>query len=175
MYYIIDCEIPVSEGGGILMEIHNYFRVGKIRLWRRGQPFKYEVPAPILIDCEPFHSYKGPPMELFDVGIPLMSARLARVLTETGVNNIDFYEAILKNTETGETYNYKAYNVIGLVAADVIFNKLVVDEDKTHGLLMFRLAENINALMVHKEVRDRILSSGIDTLTFKKTEDWVQL
>jgi len=131
-------------------------------------------------------------MEYLDLGIPIMSERLSAALLASGVDNIDFYDAILTNSSTGETYQYKAFNIIGKIAmadlaasdyigydqklvANVGFKNLVVDEAKAKNLLMFRLAENINAVMIHEKVRKYLLNAGIDTLTFIEPENWVQI
>jgi|GEM_PF-1344634 len=73
--------------------------------------------------------------------------------------------------------NYKAVNVLGLVAAadleksradvsdgiaaiDVDFDELVLDEKKTGNIKMFRLAESTNAILVHESLRDMLLERG---------------
>lgn len=73
--------------------------------------------------------------------------------------------------------NYKAVNILGLVAAanmnkseamvhdgipliDVDFDSLVIDEKKTLGIKMFRLAESANAILVHESLRDALLKKG---------------
>ena len=73
--------------------------------------------------------------------------------------------------------NYKAVNVLGLVAAadmeksiatvhdgipliDVDFDELVIDETKTKGIKMFRLAESTNAILIHESVRDMLIEKG---------------
>lgn len=196
MYYVMDCDMLVDEDGEALMEIHNSFRAGTVRSWRGGRLIDSEraatIPDPIEVDFDPLGGYRGPPLELVDDGIPLMTARLAAALQAAGVDNVRFYPAVLRNTETQERFEYKAFNVAGVVAAadlkqsewsshdgilaaDVSFETLVIDESKTHGAKMFRLAENINALLVDESVRDHILKSGIDTLKFIPPEDWMQL
>ena len=193
MYYILDCEIPENENGEALMKIHNSFKIGGVRrIWRDGKEFKLEksdIPQPIMIDFDTFRGYKGPPIELEDLGIPLMSVRLAETLTEAGVDNIYFYKAILKDTTTGEEYDYRAYKLIGRVAAvdlgksnwksydnqpvsDTSFKSLALDADKAEAsvLLMFRLEENINAWMIHEKVRDHLVAKSFDTLKFIKPE-----
>src|SRR5262249_10938731 len=150
------------------------------------------IPNPIEIAFEPLRGYQGSPLELLDVGIPIMSTRWADALREAGVDNVSFYPALLSNTITGDRFDYQAFNVVGVVAAadlqrsewswydtvpvaDVSFENLVLDEAKAHHLQMFRLAENINALLVHETVRDHVLKSGIDTLKFIAPEDWMHL
>jgi len=194
MYYVLRCPPFVNEKGEALLEIHNCFRAGNVRNWGDGKAPKSdtEVPTPLDIEFEAFRGYAGSPRELVDVCIPIMSARLASALKEAGVDNVVFYPARLKNKATGQVYDYFAFKVVGLVAAadmsksqwssydgttvgDTSFTTLVLDENKAGGLLMFRLAENFSALVVHERVRDRVFASGIDTLLFVKPEDWVHL
>ncbi|NOY62395.1 MAG: hypothetical protein GXP10_04440 [Gammaproteobacteria bacterium] len=192
MYKILDCKFAETNSGEALFEVHNHFRVGNIRLWEAGRKHKTVVPEPIHIEFEPLRGYQGLPMEYLDLGIPIMSERLSAALLASGVDNIDFYDAILTNSSTGETYQYKAFNIIGKIAmadlaasdyigydqklvANVGFKNLVVDEAKAKNLLMFRLAENINAVMIHEKVRKYLLNAGIDTLTFIEPENWVQI
>lgn len=194
MYYILDCEEPLSEDDEApLMDIRNCFRIKGVWSWKSGQPLERDkIPNPIEIEFKPLHGYKGPPVELLDVGVPIMTERLAQALVASGVDNIEFFDVVLKNVSTGATYPYKAYNIVGLVAAtdleksqwesydgnpvaDVSFDTLVLDDAKAKGFLLFRLAENVNAIVVHESVQKQICSRGIDTLTFINPEDWVQL
>lgn len=195
MYFIMGCQRLTTEDGEALLEIHNDIEVGNVWYWRDGKPLEPDeenVPTPIVIDFDPFRGYQGPPEELFDVGVPLMSARLAEAITEAGVTNVRFFKTTLRNTVSGKTYAYQTFKVVGLVAAadlakstwssydghlfaDVSFEGLTLDKTKIPDLLMFRLAENLNGLLVHKKVRDHILAKGIDTLKFIKPKDWVHV
>lgn len=194
MYYVLDCEFPLNENGEALVEVHNSFKVGKVRNWRNGQRLKpgIVVPTPIEIEFERHRGYAGQPPELIDSGVPVMTTRLADALQESGVDNIDFFPAILSEKSTGEKFDYKAYKVVGLVSAadmgksdwssydnrpviDVSFDGIEIDLKKTGGLLLFRLAENINALLVHQHIKDLVEKKGIDTLQFLDPTEWVQI
>lgn len=192
MYKIIECELPLTKNGEALIEVNNTFRVGSARNWKGGRKHKAQIPQPIRIDFEPFRDYPGPPMEYLDQGIPIMSRRLSVALQEAGVNNIDFYDVILRNSNTKEEYQYKAFNIIGKIAiadlasseyinhdgkllGDVGFKNLVIDEQKANEQFLFRLAENINAVMVHEKIIKSIKNNGIETLSFIEPNDWVQL
>lgn len=73
--------------------------------------------------------------------------------------------------------NYKAVNILGLVSAadmqksvatihdgipliDVDFDELVIDEQKTKGIKLFRLAESTNAILIHESLRDALIEKG---------------
>jgi hypothetical protein len=191
-YYLLECEEPLSSDGEALLEIHNTFRVGEIRLWKSGKRHTRPVPEPIEVRFETFRGYDGPPVELLDLGIPLMSARLAQALVAAGVSNLDLYAVRLVHEASGRCFDYRAFNVVGLVAAadlahsewtsldgppsiDGSFTSLVLDEAACGGRLLFRLAENVNALVVAASVRAHLLAAGFDTLRFREPRDWVQL
>ena len=91
---------------------------------------------------------------------------------------------------TGEEHtNYKAFNVVGLVAAadlgaskmmgttsstliDADFASLALDESKAHGLLLFRLAENVSAIVVDERVRQEIEGRKIPGILFYASGEW---
>ena len=195
MYYILDCEVPQSENGEALMKIGNTFQVGDVWSWKSGQRFDEDeanFETPIRIEFEPLRGYEGPPVELLDLGIPVMSERLFRAIEAAGVSNVEWFDVVILNTATRQTYPYKAYNVIGLVAAtdlgksewesadakligDVSFETLALDSSKAKDVLFFRLAENVNALLVHRRARATIEEAGITTLKFISPENWVQV
>lgn len=55
-YYLLECEEPLSPDGEALLEIHNTFRVGEIRLWKSGKRHTRPVPEPIEVRFETFTS-----------------------------------------------------------------------------------------------------------------------
>lgn len=107
-------------------------------------------------------------------------------MRDAGVDDVDQYLRDIGYQDIGEWIdpkpgavftNYKAVNVLGLVAAanmakseatvhggipliDVDFDSLVIDESKTLGIKMFRLAESTNAILVHESLRDALLAKG---------------
>lgn len=192
MYYVLDCLEPLSPNGEALLEVHNTFRVGAIRLWKSGARHRTPVPQPIEMVFDTFRGYDGPPVEMLDLGIPIMSARLAGALTDAGVDNIDFYDVALRHRETGIQHAYKAYNIIGLVSAadlgnsewlggsneqriDMPLTTLAIDKNACADHRLFRLAENVNAIVVRQDVREILEKSGFPSLRFKRPEDWMHI
>ncbi|OHA80417.1 MAG: hypothetical protein A2675_01525 [Candidatus Yonathbacteria bacterium RIFCSPHIGHO2_01_FULL_51_10] len=130
--------------------------------------------------------------ELYWQPIPLMSRRLVAALQEAGVDNLQTFETRLVTVQGKSpppVDHYLAVNIVGLVkAADLNksktnsdvpekltsmdFHSLAIDESKTHEQLMFRLAENISAVLVRERVKSFIESKGINTLTWYRPEDW---
>ncbi|HKO91748.1 MAG TPA: DUF1629 domain-containing protein [Polyangiaceae bacterium] len=124
--------------------------------------------------------------------VPLMSRRLVAALQSAGVDNLQTFETRVVNPQGApplpEDY-YLAVNILGLVAAadmrrsktssatakeaaSVDFHALSVDPSKAGGHGIFRLAENVSAVLVHERVRQHVERAGIDTLTWQKPETW---
>lgn len=196
MYFVLRCPPILNQNGELLVEIQNNDEVGDVWEWGSGDQFDEDeissIPSPISMEVEYYRAYEGLPNELRDIGVSVMSKRLKEALNKAGVDNIDFYPVILTHPESGRTFEYAAYNLIGKVAAtdleqseivnydnklvaDVGINKLVLDETKTNNLLMFRLAENLSTILIHESVKKAIENSGIDTLTFIEPENYMHL
>ena len=157
--------------------------------WRDGAVLTDPIPQPLVytLDAE----YPGDPKPMYyEKAIPVMRDDVAEVLARAGVDNIQYFDAILKDPGSGREYrNYKAYNIVGLVACadmkksvlmgtsastmgDADFHKLVIDESKTGGLLLFRLAENVSAIVVHERVKQAIEASSIPGFVFYGPGEW---
>lgn len=157
--------------------------------WRMGMRFREPPTERVEILIDPTHSDRL--KELYKKDALIMSKRMVKSLQGGGVDNLDVYEAVIRNPETRfETTDYVAVNLIGLVRAadlaasevvggsadgliDVDFDSVVIDSGKARQLLMFRLAENTSAVVVHEQVRDRLLADGFDMLEFVNPTDWV--
>lgn len=124
--------------------------------------------------------------------IPLMSRRLVDALRAGGVDNLQAYETRLHKIAGKSPVavdHYLAVNIVGCIeAADntrsesnpevddalvsVDFFSLVIDTAKARGALMFRLADNGSAVMVHEQVKARVESAGITTLSWLGPGEW---
>jgi hypothetical protein len=191
MYYVLRCDYPKNEAGGYL-EIRDGIDIDGIDSWSLGRKIQAPVPNPIEIEAVPKRNYGGPPIEMRNGNLLLMSDRLVDALREAGVDNIDVYPAVLRNTKTGQTYSYKAVNIIGIISAanlgesvwrsddsvplfDVSFESLVLKGGAAGEALLFRLAENSATILVHEKVREHVLAKGIDTLKFLEPKDYIHL
>lgn len=137
--------------------------------WFMGSKFKDTVPTPLRFVLDP--TADGPLGDFMDGTIPLMHEDLLAVLHGAGVDNLDLYDAVIVDEDTGEEYTeYKAVNVIGAVAAadlsksdytshqptpivSVDFDSLAIDPVKAGGRLLFRLAECVTAIVIHEKVK----------------------
>jgi hypothetical protein len=158
--------------------------------WIGGERFDVNVPAPLIFEID--EDDEGALIPFFNEAIPLMRFDLVKAMREAGVDNLDDYPAIIRETRTGkENKNYRVINVIGAVRAANIegsdvdpsafggefmiaafFRRLQLDESAAQGYLMFRLAESLSAILVHDTVRQHLLRSGWDSLTFTHPLEW---
>ncbi len=151
------------------------------------------VPNPLVFPLKPLnpdakdHGAEMP--ELFDGTIPLFRDDLIDALAAAGVDNIDYYPAEIREPDGKRSYrNYRAANVVGLVAAadmaksratirtggpviDVEFDDLVLDPKKARGALVFRLAEATGSIWVHEKIRDHLRAAGFGNLEFLEPGD----
>jgi hypothetical protein len=184
MYFMLECLTAITGHRASI----DYEPDIPLRDWGVGKRFALPPPTPII--AETTDERKGQLAELIKAPLPLMSKDMAVVLEKAGVTNIDFYEVEIQDEEEGCVHHsHLAFNLIGTIAAadltksnyfaegEVIisadFDSLVIDENKTRGALMFRLAESVNGIVVHESVKNAIEAAGIDTLTFIPPEEWV--
>ena len=55
---------------------------------------------------------------------------------------------------------------------DTDFDSVVLDGSRTHGSLLFRMAECVSAIVIHESVKQSIESAGIPHLNFVEPENW---
>lgn len=126
--------------------------------------------------------------EILSSVMPMMRDDLIQAFQEAGVDNLQLFDVTVTDPDSGQVYtNYKAVNIVGCIKAadlskseytqhgngpliDVDFDKLVIDPKKPRGTLMFRLAESINVMLVHKSVRDHLKTKNFPFLRFYEPE-----
>lgn len=157
--------------------------------WRTGAVLTKAVPEPLVYTLDP--DYEGTPKAMYgEKSIPVMRDDVVSVLKACGVDNMQYFDAVLQDPSTGQQYaNYKAYNIVGLISSadmsastlmgtsdsrmlDADFDALVVDGSKPRGALLFRLAENVSAIVVHAQVRQAMEASGIPGFAFFGPGEW---
>jgi len=156
--------------------------------WFRGQEITYPVKTPLRFALNP--AYPGELLPLYEASAPLMREDLLAALHSSGVDNLQLFDAILKDPKKKVEYtNYKAVNVIGRVAAADLanstlmnlpspelfgqtFDALAIDEKKAGGLLLFRLAESASAIVVHERVKKGIEAAEVPGMTFYASGEW---
>ena len=197
MYYVLDCMSPLdAEFFTVkLRSLKNRKR------WAAGVLFtpssdipEFQPPLePIELTTRP--EDEEPPRvyaELYWNPVPLFSRRLVTALQAAGVDNLQTYETRLVSVQGANpptADHYWAVNIVGRVAAADLekseinpevddrilstdFYSLAIDEKKTKDLLMFRLVENITAVLVHERVKKQVEGAGITTLSWFQPEEW---
>ena len=196
-YYVLEC-LPRLEAEHYRLNVG--FPANDKR-WHAGLLFSdrnrseelQPPPVPIPVGTQPEDpAIPNVYAELYWNPIPLMTRRLVSALREAGVDNMQTYDTRLESVEGSNPPppdRYLAVNIVGRVAAADLgksdinaetperiistdFHSLSIDESKARDFLMFRLAENITAVLVHERVREHVERRGIDALTWLAPEEW---
>jgi uncharacterized protein DUF1629 len=187
MYYLFDA-IPgpfrwIGED-----KQQEYWSDNKVS-WITGNRFVDDlIPNPLEFNFQPI---KGTwdhgeylPDFLKGASMPLIHNDVVNALIGAGVDNIDYYPTRITYPESEEVCtSYKAINIIGLIGAadmdksktevhdnipliDVSFDKLILDDAKTHNVLIFRMAESNNTILIHDRVKNYFKSNDINNIKF---------
>jgi hypothetical protein len=186
MYFIMEWHAPVGQTPMRLEILDNY-----TESWQMGARFEESElpPTPLRLGVDP-ESEGTFLLDLMQAPVVLMSKRLVASLQRAGVDNMDLYPVTITDPRTGGTYDtHVAVNVVGVISAadlkasvvdtrlpgDMIttaFDKLVLKEDAARRQLLFRLAENVGALVVHEKVKERVEADNFETILFMEPEGW---
>jgi predicted HicB family RNase H-like nuclease len=185
-YYVLRVEDPEVGYRARLV----YERDTPLRSWMSGAHFEQAPPEPIVIKLRGTDEEDWVLGDLWLTPITVMSTRVFDALRGAGVDNLDTYAVELHDPQNGAVHkDFVAFNIVGKIAAADLagtqfapsasermisadIDSLAIDPKKTRGALMFRLAESVNAIIVHDSVRKAVLAAGIDTLTFLEPQEW---
>ena len=189
MYYVMEALDPVGRPLIRLQRIDYYNQS-----WMSGARFDSTrlPPNPLRMRFHP--DTEGTLVrDLYEAPICLMSKRLISVLQGTGVDNLDLYPVVILDEKLGKSQDtHFAVNIVGKIAAadlaQTAFNpgvpermisaaidRLALDDGATRGELLFRLAESVDAIVVHERVREAVEDSKLGTLQFLKPAEWSSL
>jgi Immunity protein family (Imm11) len=149
-------------------------RPGRFRL---GQAITAAVPEPLIFPVD--NTDNQPPRGMEGISVPAWSGGVLRCLQGAGVDNLQVFRAVLRNTVGGREWpDYFAVNVLGTVScmsksssatrvaerpSGVAFekvHKLVIDPARAAGLGLFRLAESPGILLMHQRLWDALQKSA---------------
>lgn len=137
--------------------------------WMGGKTFTKPPNVPVVVRIKEGYEHSDPPA--FKNVPQVMTVEFLDALRSAGVDNIDVYDAILESADGNVRLSgYKAYNIVGVVSAadlgktefspgnpsrqiDASIRSLAVDETKTKGLLLFRLAESVDTILIHNSIK----------------------
>ncbi len=121
---------------------------------------------------------------------PLFHNELIKAIRECGVDNLETFDVKIVDPVTNQVCeDYQAINIVGLIKAvdmnksiatthsddgliDTDFESVKLNEETINGQKIFRLAESVNAVVVHRSVKEYLESKGGFELTFTKPEKW---
>jgi len=119
----------------------------------------------------------------------VVNTKIKKLLSTSGVDNIQYFDAVVENSVTGEVSDdYKIANIIGIVncidydnseleyfpdGGVMFFDKLVLDENKIKGLLIFRLYDFLPIIVVHKKIKEIFEKNSISGIKFYLPEEYV--
>ena len=150
--------------------------------WISGQRHKTPITEPIRVELDDTYGTELP--DFFDDNIVLMSERMIGALRAAGVDNFDVYQVELVDTNRNKVIaDYQAVQIIGrLKAADAAasdvfnpmgvshtlqeFRKLKLDQNAARGLLMFRLYESADTIVVHEAVKAKLDEADLKYVSF---------
>ena len=185
-YFVLECFTPLDADPadiGVLPDVEG------VESWMGGSLITVPVPEPIQLELDP--NEPGPLKEMYNLEMLVMSERLVSTLQTAGVDNLQVFRATIYDPNSGTRRNdYRVVNIVGRVAAadldksvwsssggrpiiDVNFDSLAINEQRAGGLLLFRLAECISAIVIHARVRDALLAAGFSSLSFLNPTDYV--
>jgi hypothetical protein len=153
-----------------------------------GQRITYEVATPLEYGLDP--DYPGDLLPFYTANAPLMHGKLIQAIRDAGADTLQLFDAVLVDPQRAARHDdYKAVNIVGLVAMadlaksrtmgtsdsrmlDVDFEKLEFREGAAGDHLIFRLAESVNAIVVHANVKRSIEKAGLAGMTFYASGEW---
>lgn len=162
--------------------------------WMSGKYNDFDVPQPIVYELEEDEYEMDEPANIRVMNealpVPVMHNSLCEALLAAGVDNIQYYNAVIRDLKRGIDHKeYKAFNIVGLIAAadmssssmmgasdskfiDADFDRLVLDEKKCNGKLLFRLAENITTIVVSEVVKNEVEKRAVKGIYFYPSGEW---
>ena len=183
-YYMLGCFGPLDQDS---TEIHRIPKLDGVS-WLKGARISAPVPRPIRLYLDP--EQPGILLPMYYKGVLVFSDAMIAALQGAGVDNLELFEAVLVNPFQGKEHtDYKVANIVGVIAAadlakskhiaygaplfDVDFDSLFIDESKSRGALMFRLAENITGIVIHEQVKKSLEKAQIPYLNLTLPEKWL--
>ncbi|MCH9687512.1 MAG: hypothetical protein K0V04_39120 [Deltaproteobacteria bacterium] len=146
-----------------------------------GRLLSTKFSPPVLFDLD---AEDGRVMPTFFVSPALLVRRsFAEALRNAGVDNIDTYEAIIRDPENEVTItDYQVLNIVGLVScADMeeskveslgeginVIDTVVIDSTRVADVSLFRLAEDPINIVISDELHDQIVRMGYDDIYFEQ-------
>jgi hypothetical protein len=151
-----------------------------------GAPLTVPVNQPLIWPLAPG---KGKMPVFFADPALVVHRDFAAVLRERGVDNVDYYDVILVDPQTGQRWNdYLIANVVGVVdvidlgksqidpesppVTAVLFDEIVLDEGRARNLMLFRPRHKQSSLLVSPQLRRALEAKRFPDVEFVEPEDY---
>jgi hypothetical protein len=184
-YYIMD---GTAETNIVLM--NSLDEPSPVDDWMLGKKFTGVVKTPVEVQAKEDFDW-GVLMAIYQAPT-IMRRDLYEALCSAGVDNIDVWPAIIRKADGSVlSEDFLAFNVLGTVSAagpntvyapenpsrmvDASIESLDIDNHAAKNLLLFRLAESIDLIVVHHAVKAAVEARGIDRVTFIEPSDALSL
>jgi hypothetical protein len=183
IYYKFDSTFPMTDDD-TYFDIDDGLDFEGIKSWALGAYFTAIPPNPIMVSITRIGESKDPnliPIPFNDANMCLASPEVVNALKSVGVDNIQIFPAILKDSDTNKEYFYFALNIIGVqkvsdlsasewtnfddeARMDTIFESLLIDEKKVVDANIFRLHEDMGTIIISEALKRSL--EKIPYLTF---------
>jgi hypothetical protein len=145
-----------------------------------GEKMPPDFPEPMLFVVDPEMGTSVLPSTFLPE--PVFRREFIAALRQAGVDNIDTYEVSIKGFDGQPIDGYQAVNILGAVSCanlaeseyeelgeGLVFRRLVIDPARTHGLLMFRLAEFRQRILLAEPIKAK-LDERFPDVAFEEVE-----
>ncbi len=168
-YYILECESKypvwsINENPDIIGPC-----------WMDGEKIDFPLPDILKYTLDEVKEPSNLKSLYSNEAIPLMRKDLALTLIKNGVENLEIFNALLIDTQTGNTFTeYFSFNLVNNIQALSLDEngKTYIDIEKTNGRLLFRLEENISAIPIHKDLKKILQNNDFNDLLFYEIAYW---
>lgn len=176
-YYLMSQKVP--DNGTVIRKIGHR----RIPL-KTGEFLPRDFQPPLT--CQLLGKFSGGTMSTFYQSPAVIGTKqFYQDLLDCGVDNIEVQPAVINDVVKGIVFeNYLLLNIIGRVScADMdkseyteigegmnTMNKLVIDGNKTHGLLLFLLHQDTDCIVIHEQVYKHLKAKGYTDIYFEELE-----
>jgi hypothetical protein len=188
-YCVLDCDRVTDDEGGTL-EVDDGIDTGvDLDEWSTGLPLNIAPKQPFVLKARAVRGYQGVPADFYNFRICLMSEKMVKALRRAGVDNLQLFPAQVLEQTTGQRWPIFAVNIIGRVAAadlaasewkcyedppigSIHFENLAFTPQAGYSLPLFRLAENLDSIVISSTVKSALKQAALTGVDFIVLADW---
>ncbi len=152
MFYILESEFPMLSDT-TYYDIDDGLEFEGIKSWALGLPFAVTPPSPIVVPITRVGEGTDlslQPIPFNDANMCLANPEIAKVLSRYP-ESVQFYDAVLMDTNTQEEYPWFAINIISLLSKDQV--KVGDNSSSVH---IGRLIKNKNLIVVSAKLKGEL-------------------